>query len=258
MSQSKSQYNLILLFQSIRSNNRRFLFKCLRRGIFAFSIVTLALRLGGATTLPGPDVIWSIDKAQQERDRELAGYAALEHYTVRNSHFEETAELTAKVSYQRGPGKRYQVLWRKGSGFLQERVINRIIKEDAALSRSPERSHTLLTSANYSMKMEGMRLLHGEQCYVVHIRPRAHKYSLIEGRAWFDVESFSLLRIEGKPAASPSFWTGRPFIEREYTILDGLSFPKHSRATSKGFFAGKSQLDIDYSQYVVTKDRDAK
>lgn len=203
-------------------------------------------------------MISSIDKAQQEREQRLAEYTAMEHYTVRNSHFEETAELAAKVFYQRGPGKRYQVLWRKGPGFLQERVINRILKEDATLSRSSERSQTLLTSANYAMKVQGTQLLRGEQCYIVNIRPRAHKFSLIEGTAWIDAKDFSLLRIEGRPATSPSFWTGRPFIEREYTILDGLSFPKHSRATSKGFFTGKSELDIDYSQYVITKDSDAK
>jgi len=145
----------------------------------------------------------------------------------------------------------YQVLSRRGPEFLQERVINRILKEDATLSRSSERPHTLLTSANYSMAVQGTQWLHGKLCYVVSIRPRVHSFSLIDGTAWVDVEGFSLLRIEGRPAASPSFWTGRPFIEREYTVLDGLSFPQHSRATSKGFFAGKSELDIDYSRYVI-------
>ncbi len=66
----------------------------------------------------------------------------MEHYTVRNSHFNESAELMAKVVYQQGLGKKYEVLWRKGPGFLQERVINRILREDVTLSRSPERSHT--------------------------------------------------------------------------------------------------------------------
>jgi hypothetical protein len=73
-------------------------------------------------------------------------------------------------------------------------------------------------------------MLYGKLCYVVDIRPRAHNFSLIEGTAWVDSQGFSLLRIEGRPGASPSFWTGRPFIERESTVSDGLSFPQHSRA----------------------------
>ncbi len=245
--------NVVIYFQNALGNGCRLLFRYCRLGIFALGMFSLTFRLEGATPLPSQDVISGIDKAQQKRERRLAGYAAVEHYTVRNSHFEETAELEAKVLYQRGLGKRYQVLWRKGPGFLQDRVINRILKGDAVLSRSPERSRTLLTSANYSMKVLGTQLLQGEQCYIVNIRPRVHKFPLIEGTAWVDAKDFSLLRIEGRPATSPSFWTGRPFIEREYTVLDGLSLPKHSRATSKGFFAGKSELDIDYSPYVITR-----
>ena len=225
----------------------------LRRAIVAMSLFSLTVPVDGALTLQSQDVISAIDKAQQSRERRLGGYTGMELYTVRNSHFKESAELAAKVVYQQGLGKRYEVLWRKGPGLLQERVINRILKEDAMLSRSPERSHTHLTSANYSMKVQGMQQLEGKQCYLVKIRPRVHKFSLIEGIAWIDAKDFSLLRIEGRPAASPSFFTGRPFIEREYTVLDGLSFPKHSRATSKGFFAGKSELDIDYSEYVISK-----
>lgn len=228
------------------------LFRHRRLGLFSFVImITLTLRLEGATVLNPEEVISGIDKSQQVREKKLAGYTAIEHYAVHNSHFAETAELTARVRYQKGIGKTYQVLSRKGPRFLEERVLHRILREDAQLSRNSERPHTLLTSRNYSMNVQGTQVLHGKLCYIISIHPRMHEFSVIEGTAWIDVEDFSLLRIEGKPAASPSFWTGRPFIEREYTLVDGLSFPHHSRATSKGFFAGKSQLDITYSQYLV-------
>jgi hypothetical protein len=218
-----------------------------------YSLTLLSLTLWGDGTMTGraQEVIAGIDKAQGDREQKLHGYAASEHYTVRNSHFNQSAELTATVIYQKGKGKTYKILSRSGPGLLQERVINRILKEDASLSRSAERPHNLLTSANYSMQVQGIVLLHGTQCYIVKIVPRAHDFSLIEGTAWFDVKGLSLLRIEGKPAASPSFWTGRPVIEREYTVVDGLSFPQHSRATSNGFFTGKSELDIEYSQYKI-------
>ncbi|MCU1294766.1 MAG: putative sigma regulatory protein MucB/RseB [Bryobacterales bacterium] len=214
-------------------------------------IVNLTPRLEGATNLKPEEVISGIDKSQQIREEKLAGYTAIEQYTVYNSHFAQTAELTARVRYQKRIGKRYEVLSRKGPRFLEERVLRRILKEDAQLSRNAERSHTLLTSSNYSMNVTGTQTMRGKLCYVISIHPRSREFSLIEGTAWVDVKDLSLLRIEGKPAASPSFWTGQPLIEREYTIIDGLSFPHHSRATSKGFFGGKSQLDINYSQYLV-------
>ena len=222
--------------------------------MLVLSVSSPTFGLQGATTLESQEVIARIDRAQHDREQKLAGYVAIEHYVVRNSHFQESAELETKVSFQKGLGKSYQVLRRNGPRFLQDRVIDHLLKEEAALSRNPKRRHTVLTSANYSMRVRGMQTVQGEECYVIHIRPRMRKFSLIEGMAWVDADDFSLLRIEGRPAASPSFWTGRPYIEREYTILDGLSFPKHSRATSKGLFAGKSELVIDYSQYVIFRE----
>src|SRR6185437_2982230 len=223
-------------------------------GVLSFMGWSLSVGLEGATPLQTQEVISGINKAQEYREQRLVGYAVVEHYTVRNSHFEEAAEMLANVRYQKGTGKTYQVLWRKGPGFLQRRVINRILREDGNLSRPSERMHTLLTSANYSMKVQGTEMLRGKRCYIVKIHPRAHNFALIEGTAWVEVKDFSLVRIEGRPAASPSFWTGRPFIEREYIALEGFSFPQHSRATSKGFFTGKSELNIDYSQYVISTD----
>ncbi|MCU1327574.1 MAG: putative sigma regulatory protein MucB/RseB [Bryobacterales bacterium] len=217
------------------------------------SLAVLSVTLLGSGTISETPqaVIAGIDQAQEVREQKLSGYAAREHYTVRNSHFRQSAEIDAKVIFQKGMGKTYTILSRSGPGLLQERVINRILKEDASLSRSVERSHNLLTSANYSMELDGVESLHGMQCYVVNIQPRAHNFALIEGKAWFDVKGFSLLRIEGKPASSPSFWTGKPAIEREYMVVDGFTFPRHSRATTQGFFTGKSELDIEYSQYEV-------
>jgi hypothetical protein len=219
--------------------------------VFLIIIVSLTPRLEGATILKTEEVMSGIDKGQKIREEKLAGYTVIEQYTVHNSHFAQTAELTARVRYDKSVGKTYEVLSRKGPRLLEERVLRRILKEDAELSRNAKRQHTLLTSSNYSVNVTGTQTMRGKLCYVLSIHPRIREFSLIEGTAWVDVKDFSLLRIEGKPADSPSFWTGRPLIEREYTIIDGLSFPYHSRATSKGFFAGKSQLDINYSAYRV-------
>jgi hypothetical protein len=225
----------------------------LQRVLLSLTFLSLSLLGDGPITLSLQDVIASIDKAQGEREQKLIGYTAREHYTVRNSHFNQAAELEATVVFQKGKGKTYTVLSRSGPGVLQEYVISRVLKEDARLSGSVERPQNLLTSANYSMRLKGIQLLHGKPCYVLKIVPRVHNFALIEGEAWFDVKAFSLLRIEGRPAASPSFWTGKPLIEREYEVLDGLSFPKHSRAISKGLITGKSELTIDYSEYKILK-----
>ena len=46
--------------------------------------------------------------------------------------------------------------------------------------------------------------------------PRQRVLHLLKGRAWVDAKTFSLVKLEGKQSASPSFWTGRPLIVRDY------------------------------------------
>ena len=115
-------FTLMVEFQSIRRNIYS---GYLRLGLISLAMFSLALRSEGATKLELHDVISGIDNAQQNRERKLAGYTAREHYTVRNSHFKQSAELIADVVYQKRLGKKYQVLWRAGPSFLQRRVTAR-------------------------------------------------------------------------------------------------------------------------------------
>jgi NAD(P)-dependent dehydrogenase (short-subunit alcohol dehydrogenase family) len=126
------------------------------RIVFSLAMLCLTLRGDGTITVRSQDVISGIDKAQQDREQKLSGYSATEHYTVRNSHFNLAAELTATVVYHKGRGKTYEILARSGPGLLQERVIGRILKEDAALSHDANRASNLLTSANYTMRVQGI------------------------------------------------------------------------------------------------------
>ena len=84
------------------------------------------------------------------------------------------------------------------------------------------------------------------------LTPLAKSTHLLKGRIWVDAKDHSLVRIEGKPGASPSFFTGRPMIVREYAKTDGFSLARQSRASTDGFLLGKTDLTIDYSDYKVT------
>ena len=94
--------------------------------LYSLTVLSPALCCDGIVTLGSEDVISGIDKAQKDRQQKLTGYSTKEHYTVRNSHFTQAAELTASVIYQESLGKTYTVLSRSGPRVLQEYVINRL------------------------------------------------------------------------------------------------------------------------------------
>ena len=76
----------------------------------------------------------------------------------------------------------------------------------------------------------------------------------MKGRAWIDAEDGTLMRIEGRPTASASFFAGRPMITREYERAGDFSLAKSTHADSSSFFFGKTELHIEYSDYHVDSE----
>src|SRR5579863_9947937 len=181
----------------------------------------------GNCASPGPlleeNIIRGVDQSQVDREIHLTGYSVVEHYILRNSRFQTGVEMTVAAVYTKDIGKSYKTLSRSGSSTLLNGVLDKLLREEAEMSRGETRQHALVTSANYKMRLIGEESLSGRQCEVLELTPRTKSTHLLKGRAWVDKEDQSLVRIEGKPSASPSFWTGHPLIVREYEKIDGFS-----------------------------------
>jgi len=199
------------------------------------------------------EVIRGIDQADHDRETNLPGYTVTEIYTIRNSHFETPATATVEATYLRGEGKKYKVLSRSGPSVLQGRIMDRLLQEQAAMSRGRAREQALVTSANYEMKLRGEETIDGTQCEVLELIPKRKSSHLLKGRLWVEAASKTSVRIEGKPPTSPSFFSGRPNIVREYKRIDGFALAQHSRAVSSGLFLGQTQVDIEYRDYHMIK-----
>jgi hypothetical protein len=251
------------LFQMIRLPNLREFYLCewsarpgqavARAQVLGIAMLSVAVAIQ-AQAIDTAKVVQGIENAQRYKEQCLAGLTATEHYVVKNSHFNEPALMTVHVSYTRGAGKTYKVVSRSGPGLLQKRVLDRLLEEESAMTRGTERERSLLNTANYSIELTGSEQIAGRQCYVLSLVPKSRSIHLLKGRAWIDSTTFALVRIEGRPTASPSFWTGKPLIVRDYIPVQGFWLAQHSHATSDGFFAGNTQLDVQYTEYSVSPD----
>jgi hypothetical protein len=198
-----------------------------------------------------PDLIRDIDRAQTHREENLSAYSVTETYKLHNTRFSETAEMVVNVDYKKGHGKTFQVISRRGPSFLHTAVFDKMLKEQAEMSRGSTRESVIVTSANYRMKPLGQEVLEGHTCNVLELMPRRKSAHLLHGKAWVDAQTQNLIRIEGKPTASPSFWAGSPLVTRDYAEMESFSFAIRTRATSQSFFLGKSELLIEYSNYRI-------
>jgi hypothetical protein len=72
----------------------------------------------------------------------------------------------------------------------------------------------------------------------------------VKGRMWVDPAD-RIVKIEGKPTASTSFFEGRPQVVREYKSIDGFALAQRIHTASCSFLLGKSTVDIEYRDYHV-------
>jgi len=231
---------------------------------FCFYVSVWVVVLVGGFTCPaqiaGPapdtqaDVIREIDAVERNREANLAGYSVTEHYTVKNSHFQMAAEVVVQAAYRRAAGKTYQVQSRSGPPMLKDRLMDRILQEEANMSRGSAREQSLITSANYDMHLSGEEKIGNTRCLELDLTPRVRRPHLLRGKVWVDSGNKLVVRIEGQPPVGQSFFAGRPQVVRDYAAVDGFAFAQRSHAISSGFVQGKTEVTIIYDNYVVDRD----
>lgn len=199
------------------------------------------------------DVVHAIDAAELSRETNLSWYRVTEYYTIRNSHFSRPAEATVETTYKRGQGKTYKVLSRSGPLLLQNRVLDRLLQEEGDMSRG---NQAVLTSANYTMRLIARESVGGILCDIMDLNPKRRSPYLVKGRLWVNATDMTVVRVEGKPPVSASFFSGRPQIMREYKRIGGFALAERSHAVSTSFLFGQSAVDIEYRDYhVITSAR---
>jgi hypothetical protein len=199
-------------------------------------------------------VIQGIDDAKASQERNLPGYVRNENYAVfRGTDSEPAATMQVKVSYERGKGKEYKIESEKASWLMRTRVLDRFLDEQKKLSQIGVREDVLVSTKNYHFRYKQEIMLNGHLCYLFDISPKVKTWYLLDGQAWFEKGTFQLLQVIGRPAQSPSIWTGRPIITRTYTAFGEYFLASHLTAISHSILFGTTIVQIEYTDYQLKR-----
>ncbi len=120
------------------------------------------------------------------------------------------------------------------------------------MSTSPGRDSVLVNSSNYEFTPQPATVqLDSRTCYIVNLKARRKNQHLFNGKAWVDASDFSVVRLEGIPAQSPSFFAGESTVARYYQRIEGLPMAVHAEAHSHSFLLGDTTLKIDSTNYQI-------
>ena len=178
----------------------------------------------------------------------MTRYRALRRLEARNDRFnlhgwlEAWTELTPEDQFQ------YEVVREGGSEYIRNKVLRPVLENEEKLFATHDASRSAMTTANY--ELQGTAAAEPGLVKLL-VKPKRREVSLIEGAAVVTQDEADLVRVEGRLAKNPSFWTRRVDVVRRYERLGGVRVPTRLDSVAQIRLAGKSTLSMTFEYEMV-------
>jgi hypothetical protein len=174
-------------------------------------------------------------------DAHLSQYRAFRRMHARSDKFNQEAWLDAWTELD-ADGFRFQIVAERGSEYVRNKVLKAVLKREQQLvAEGPERAS--FTEANYVF-VDGEVEDDGSRSILM--KPRRKDVVLVDGRMVLSPDGAEILRVEGRLAKNPSFWTSAVNIVRHFATIDGVRVPVSTESIAKVKLAGHSRLAVSY------------
>jgi hypothetical protein len=169
----------------------------------------------------------------------LTSYRAYRRMHAKSERFNQEGWVDAWTELDAN-GFRYTIVKERGSDYIRNKVLKTLLqREQEIVAGGVDRA--ALTEENYTFS-EAAESEDGLS-YVL-LKPKRKDVMLVEGRMVLDADNGELLRVEGKLAKNPSFWTSVVNVIRHFAKVDGVRVPVSTESIAKVKFAGQSTLDV--------------
>ena len=197
------------------------------------------------------DVIAHLMEHDADRQAALSssGYTTTRQYTLDNRS--RHASMVVHVTVDPDGYKRFAIVDESGSSAVRKHVFHKILEEESVASNPKLRSQSQISPENYSFESAGVEMVNNRRAYVIDLKPRKERKYLIAGHIWVDAEDYAVMRVEGKPAKNPSFWTKSVHFVHEYEKNGPFWFPASNRSETDARIFGRADMVIEYFDYAV-------
>lgn len=192
-----------------------------------------------------------IDRFLAVDDPDPWQYRALRRLEARNDHFDREARMEVWTEGD-ASGFRYTIVSEQGSDYIRNRVFRQTLETERQmwLAGTPDRA--ALTRANYVFEDRGPQ---PDGLLSLAVKPRRKDILLVDGVIFLDPGNHDLVRLEGRLAKPPSFWTRHVSIVRCYKRFAGVRMPVTLESTANILVAGRSTFHMSYEYESVNDQR---
>jgi hypothetical protein len=220
--------------------------------MFLTTLLASVLMASPSVSLPpltAADIVTRMTDRDQERRQSLSGYTAVRRYVLENAQHHKKAEMLVRVDVNDQGTKTFSMISSAGWGAARKHVFPKLLTEETDASRPEVQKLSRIASDNYTFTLAGIETIDSRETYVINLIPKAQNRYLIRGRIWVDASDYALVRVEGQPAKSPSFWIKSVQFTHQYSAQGPYWFPASDRSVSDARFIGATEVRIDYFNY---------
>jgi hypothetical protein len=206
-----------------------------------------------SSTISVDTIVEKMTAANARRAAELRGFQGKRSYHLQYHGFlgGRDASMEVLATYSAPNKREFTVISENGSHLLLNRVLLKLL--DSERQAFENRKQFELSPANYKFELvDTEHEANGNTCYVLSVRPRKNNEFLYNGKIWVNANDFAVVRMEGQPAKSPSFWIRDTQIKSDWEKVGDFWFIAHNSSVSHIRMGGMATLTIDYSDYQVT------
>lgn len=234
----------VLQFQSMSR-----LTNCLR---ITACTATFLLAASDKSVPTGDQILDRLAVADEARDDALEAYTVSRSYQLASEKKGRKVTATAEFKYLKS-GKSYKIVEEGGSEGLFRSALHKIMQAEVKASTKEEEAD--VSPRNYSARLAGTETIGGHFCYILELTPKRKSKYLLNGKAWVDSTEFALVKIEGRPSESISFWVGKPYIEQTFERVGDYWLLSRNKSIADARFFGPIELVIQSNGYRVTPEK---
>lgn len=213
----------------------------------------VAQELTVSAPLTADQVIDRLTEMNQVRAKALESYSSVRSYHLEChcvSH--KTADMVVRADYQAPNQKVFTIISETGSGTVRNRAFRKLLEAEQESMQEENQQRSAITPENYTFRLSEYQKTDTDEFYVLEAQPRTKNKFLFRGRIWVDAKDFAIARVEGEPAANPSWWTVKTDFKRRYQKIGDFWLPESNESETKVRVFGTAFLTIEYRDYEIT------
>jgi hypothetical protein len=220
----------------------------MRRLAVLLGAVTIATSFVAAEPAPTSSALEPVlHRFLSRADEPLVTYRGTRRLEGSNERFNVSGWMEIAVELT-ADGFRYRVIDEGGSDQVRRRVFRPMLENEEQIFASGDIARSSFTTTNYELIPADA----SEPGLVKLLaRPKRKDVALIDGAFYITDTDADLVRIEGRLAKSPSFWTRRVDVVKQYARVGGLRVPIRVESTAQIRFAGTSTMTMTYAYEMI-------